>query len=64
MPDIGMDSDVDIGTLPISDDSFQSDRCVTDIRITDVDVRCRISPTTLQQNSIKKIKAKIFLKWL
>jgi hypothetical protein len=56
--DIGLDSVVDIGTLPISEwtqlsisepfryrnDSFQSDIFSSDIRITDVDDGCRISP--------------------
>jgi hypothetical protein len=45
MSDIGINSDVDIGTLLISDDVFQSDIFVSDIGITDVDVGCRISPT-------------------
>ncbi len=40
-----MSSDVDIGTLPISDDVFQSDIFLSEIGITDVDVGCRISPT-------------------
>jgi hypothetical protein len=38
MSDIGMDSDIDIRTFPIPDDSFQSDIFVSDIRITDVNV--------------------------
>jgi hypothetical protein len=40
-----MDSDVDMGTLPIYD-SFQSEIFVSDIRITNVDVGCRISLTS------------------
>jgi hypothetical protein len=54
-----MSSDVDIGPLPISEwrfsvrhicfryrtDVFQSDIYVSNIRITDVDIGCRISPT-------------------
>ncbi len=40
-----MSSDVDIGTLPIWNDVFQSDLFVSDIGITDVDVGCQILPT-------------------
>ncbi len=49
MSDIGMNSDLDIGILPISEhfryrnDVFQSDIFVSDIGITDVG--CHISPT-------------------
>jgi hypothetical protein len=41
MSDIGMNSDVDIGTLLISEWRFQSDIFVSDIGITDVDVGYR-----------------------
>jgi hypothetical protein len=42
-----MNSDVDIGTLPVSEWSFSVDIFVSNIGITDtdVDVGCRISPT-------------------
>ncbi len=36
-----MDSDVHIGTLPISNDTFKSDIFVSDIGITDVNVGYR-----------------------
>jgi hypothetical protein len=41
MSDIGMDVDVNIGTLPIYNGCFQSDIFVSDIGITDVDARYR-----------------------
>ncbi len=43
MSDIGMDSDVDIRTLPISEWQFSVRHILPDIGITDVDVGCRIS---------------------
>jgi hypothetical protein len=43
--DLGMDSDGDMGTLPIRNDNFQSDIFSSNIGITDVDVGCGILPT-------------------
>jgi hypothetical protein len=45
MSGIGMNADIDIGTLPILNDTFQSDIFLSDIGITYVHGRCPISLT-------------------
>jgi hypothetical protein len=43
--DIGMDADVDIGTLPILEGQFSVRHIFSYIGKTDADVGCQISPT-------------------